>query len=527
MTDAAHPRRAALPAALALALAALASGPAQAQNPATAVSAASAPPAAAAKAAAKKSAPAVKAKSSTTAAAAGNNVGNSAVRSTVKSAPKPAVAKPTPAAKNIALGPASVPAVPKALVAHGCLDAAHGRWLSAELGEHPAELQSRSVAALLDDAPAPGALHCVPFASVLTPARRIEALAFLPETDAAADARRAMVVKRAEPGGLPSTRWQELFEANAAEREVWLPLGAVMNGDAADQIPTRWQRELTLLLRQMKKHSNAADEAWVRLVLQDSGDAGTQLLAVELVDESLQALDSAIWLTRSGAPSGFVSTSGGDYERVLWQSPVDYRRISRGVGASTVIVKRRVMAPPRTPGGPPRVVIRSFRTRGQHLGVDFAAPPGTTVVTVAEGTVVHAAKQGGYGNLVVVDHGSGITTYYAHLSAFGAGIQEGAKVERGQEIGLVGSTGMSTGPHLHYEIRKDGRYLDPADPTQALANWSLQAEEHDSVLTRLLQLSLSRAPAFARAARGTVPMLSPQQTAGTASGAAAAGMSAE
>ena len=288
-----------------------------------------------------------------------------------------------------------------------------------------------------------------------------------------------------------------------------------MGGDPAEQIPARWQRELALLLRQMKKHNGASDDAWVRLVLLDAAEAGTQLLAVELVDEGLHAIDSAIWIARNGSPSGFVSTGGGDYERVLWQSPVDYRRISRGVGSSTVVVRRRVVAPPRTPGGKPRVLIRSFRTRGQHLGVDFAAPPGTTVVTVAEGTVAHAGKQGGYGNLVVIDHGGNITTYYAHLSAFGAGIQEGARVERGQEIGLVGSTGMSTGPHLHYEIRKDGVYLDPADPAQALANWSLQAEEYDAVLTRLLQLSLSRATAFARA--GRAPLTSPlaaQQTAG-------------
>jgi murein DD-endopeptidase MepM/ murein hydrolase activator NlpD len=154
-------------------------------------------------------------------------------------------------------------------------------------------------------------------------------------------------------------------------------------------------------------------------------------------------------------------------------------------------------------------VIRSFRTRGQHQGIDYVAPKGTAVVTVAEGTVVHAGPNGGYGNLVVVDHGGGVNTYYAHLSAFAPGVHEGARVERGQEIGQVGSTGRSTGPHLHYEIRKDGQYLDPADPAQSLPNWSLGAEEHRAALTRLLALSLSRGQGMARAARPPVPLPEP------------------
>ncbi|MBL8347432.1 MAG: M23 family metallopeptidase, partial [Rubrivivax sp.] len=143
----------------------------------------------------------------------------------------------------------------------------------------------------------------------------------------------------------------------------------------------------------------------------------------------------------------------------------------------------------------------------------FAAPTGTPVVTVADGTVLHAGRSGGYGNLVVVDHGGGVTTYYAHLSAYGAGVQEGAKVERGQEIGQVGSTGQSTGPHLHYEIRREGRYLDPADPVQSLPTWGLAAEEHQAVLTRLLALSLSREGAFVRATRQPAIAAAPQTAA--------------
>ena len=418
---------------------------------------------------------------------------------------KPLAAKGPVAAKNVAVAAAAVPTAPTAVLAHGCLDTPHGEWLSSELGEAAAALRDLAAVEPFEAAPTSGTRGCVPFASVRSRANRIESLALLPPPGLgeSGEARRLMVVSRQDLGRAATTTWHDLAEGPTGQRETWVRASALLSGEAAEKLPPRWLREASLLVRQMRRQSVGDDLGWVRLVFRDGGNGGdsSRLVALELVDETGQPIDSALWLERGETPGGFVSARGGDHERVSWQSPVDYRRISRGVGASTVIVRKRVVAQPKTPGGKPRVVIRSFRTRGQHQGIDFAAPMGTPVVTVADGTVVHAGKSGGYGNLVVVDHGGGINTYYAHLSAFGAGIDEGAKVERGQEIGLVGSTGMSTGPHLHYEIRKDGRYLDPADPAQTLPNWGLAAEEHEAVLTRLMALSLSRAQAFARAAR--------------------------
>ncbi len=449
-------------------------------------------------------------------------------RKTPRAAPKGPVAS-----KNVAVGDNAVLARPKVLLSAGCLDARHGDWLVGELGDAAPQWQTQ---VQLDGSKFPGssegasegpfepdatAIRCVPFAAVRTPADRIESLAFLPSAvpTAAARVRRVMVVSRVDLSSAPATSWHDLSELAdpsdlpAGYRELWLPAAGVLAGEAADHVPALWQRDVGLLVRQMKKQAQAAETALVRLVLHGEGEAA-RLVAVELVDDGTGlVIDSAIWLERTDAPSGFVSARGGDHERLLWQAPVDYRRISRGVGAATVIVRKRVFAQPKTPGGKPRMVIRSFRTRGQHQGIDFVAPTGTPVVTVAEGTVAHAGPSGGYGNLVVVDHGGGITTYYAHLSAFGAGIQEGAKVERGQEIGLVGSTGRSTGPHLHYEIRRDGRYLDPADPAQSLPSWGLAADEHRAVLTRLLALSLSRESAFARAMRQPSLAAAPQTAA--------------
>ncbi len=95
-----------------------------------------------------------------------------------------------------------------------------------------------------------------------------------------------------------------------------------------------------------------------------------------------------------------------------------------------------------------------------HQGLDIAAPSGTTVTAAAAGTVIMAQWYGGYGNYVLIDHGGGYSTGYGHLSAMY--VSNGQSVTRGQAIGAVGSTGQSTGPHLHFEVRIAGKPVDPA-----------------------------------------------------------------
>jgi murein DD-endopeptidase MepM/ murein hydrolase activator NlpD len=95
----------------------------------------------------------------------------------------------------------------------------------------------------------------------------------------------------------------------------------------------------------------------------------------------------------------------------------------------------------------------------KHLGVDYAAPTGTPVRTVADGVVSFSGWQNGYGKTIEIDHGNGKGTLYAHLSR--QDVRKGSRVQQGQRIGAVGSTGWSTGPHLHFEFRVNGTHQDP------------------------------------------------------------------
>ncbi len=130
-----------------------------------------------------------------------------------------------------------------------------------------------------------------------------------------------------------------------------------------------------------------------------------------------------------------------------------------------------------------------------HRGIDFAAPRGTPVYSVASGIVTFAGRQSGYGNLVKIDHPGPYETGYAHLQDYADGIIEGAAVERGQVIGSVGSTGLATGPHLHFELYKDGEFVNPFGESAvetASASEEIKEEEPPVVVDPIIEKKKER-----------------------------------
>ncbi|TVZ52207.1 M23 family metallopeptidase [Dokdonia sp. Hel_I_53] len=119
-----------------------------------------------------------------------------------------------------------------------------------------------------------------------------------------------------------------------------------------------------------------------------------------------------------------------------------------------------------------------LKYRKMHNGMDFTAPPGTPIYATGDGKVVKASLGSGYGKMVIIEHGFGYRTYYGHLSKYNT--KSGRSVKRGEIIGYVGNTGLSSGPHLHYEVRKNGIVLNPVN----FYHNDLTPEEYDIMLAK-------------------------------------------
>lgn len=116
-----------------------------------------------------------------------------------------------------------------------------------------------------------------------------------------------------------------------------------------------------------------------------------------------------------------------------------------------------------------------------HLGIDYAARRGTPVVAAGSGKIIYATQLGTYGNLIKIQHNDGYETRYAHLKSFRGGIKVGKYVKKGQTIAYVGSTGRSTGPHLHFELRKQGQAINPLSVVQVTTK-KLKGKEKEAFL---------------------------------------------
>ncbi len=149
----------------------------------------------------------------------------------------------------------------------------------------------------------------------------------------------------------------------------------------------------------------------------------------------------AIRYTDEAGDTAYYDADGNAKRRAFIRTPVKFNRIS-----SRFTRKRW------------HPVLKRWRS---HKGVDYAAPRGTPVKATGNGKVVFRGKKGGYGNVIFLRHGGKYTTVYGHLSRFAKGLKRGQSVKQGQIIGYVGSTGLATGPHLHYEFRVHGKHVNP------------------------------------------------------------------
>ncbi len=173
----------------------------------------------------------------------------------------------------------------------------------------------------------------------------------------------------------------------------------------------------------------------------NGADAGTGLVRAGKFVNSGNELYGFLYEQEEGKPSYF-NEKGESMVKAFLRAPLEYKRITSGYTTARFhpILGRNTT----------------------HLAIDYAAAIGTPIMAVGDGTVTFAGwNSGGFGNFVTIKHNDTFITEYAHLSGFAKGIKSGVRVVQGQVIGYVGSTGLSTGPHLHYQIRQNGTLVNP------------------------------------------------------------------
>ncbi len=178
-----------------------------------------------------------------------------------------------------------------------------------------------------------------------------------------------------------------------------------------------------------------------RLRLPDSLDLPIpgRVLAVEM--NHMGKRFEAQWFERVAGTGEYFAPNGASLKKAFLRSPLEVSRITSGFTMNRL-----------------NPVSRAWTA---HKGVDMAAPIGTNIRVSGDGVVDFVGKQTGYGNVVIVKHGKRYETLYAHLNEFADGLRVGQKIRQGDIIGTVGITGMSSGPHLHYEFKIDGDHVDP------------------------------------------------------------------
>jgi murein DD-endopeptidase MepM/ murein hydrolase activator NlpD len=238
-----------------------------------------------------------------------------------------------------------------------------------------------------------------------------------------------------------------------------------------------WDIDFALDIRRGDEYSVLYEQEF-----QDGDYVGDgRVLAAEFMNQGKR--HRAVWFeSADGEVHGYFTPEGEGMRKAFLRAPLEFTRVS-----SVFNPKRR------------HPISGKLRA---HKGIDYAARTGTPILAAGDGRVQFAGRKGGYGNAVILDHGRGITTLYAHMSRFSKAGRSGRSVKQGEVIGYVGSTGASTGPHLHYEYRVKGVHKNPATiplprteiPANYLAEFRAQAE---AKLAQLEITSGERGEAFA------------------------------
>jgi len=202
------------------------------------------------------------------------------------------------------------------------------------------------------------------------------------------------------------------------------------------------------------------------------------ILAAEFInrDKAYQA----VRYTDARGRTDYYTPDGRSMRKTFLRTPVAFSRISS-----------------RFSLGRKHPILNTIRS---HKGVDYAAPRGTPVKATGAGKIVWRGRKGGYGRAIVIQHGSRYSTLYAHLNSFARGLRNGSRVQQGQVIGYVGSTGLATGPHLHYEFRVNGVHRNPLTvklPDAAPLPRAYMADFRMSTQNLLARLELARSQAIA------------------------------
>ncbi|MFA7665892.1 MAG: peptidoglycan DD-metalloendopeptidase family protein [Burkholderiaceae bacterium] len=255
-----------------------------------------------------------------------------------------------------------------------------------------------------------------------------------------------LTIRRTDEGGFVATDEPVPLDRHTAMAAVTINTSLFAATDAAGVPDSIASKVADILDGEIDFRRDLRRGAELRILYEtvreaDSLDApiGSRVLAVELINDGKR--HDAVWFERKQGKGEYFGFDGRSMRKTFLRSPIEFSRVSSGFSNARLHPV--------------------FGTVRAHKGTDFAAPAGTPVRAAGEGVVSFVGTQRGYGNVVILQHRNGVETLYAHLRSFAPGLRRQARIDQGDIIGQVGSTGWATGPHLHYEFKVNGQHKNP------------------------------------------------------------------